>query len=131
VVHATLPVVSLYVPATHAVHVPPFGPEKPALQVQAASAEPEIGELELVGHPRHVVATVAPTVAENVPAAQSVHAAVPVAILYLPATQAVHSFVQFMLVRSSPFSMVLKIAVIDVSCRNSSTAKTPAMSAFK
>jgi hypothetical protein len=74
----------------HAVHVPPFGPVKPTLHVQAASAELEIGELELVGHARQAVASVAPTVVEYVPAAQSVHTAEPVAILYLPATQAVH-----------------------------------------
>jgi hypothetical protein len=72
------------------VHAPPFGPVNPTLHVQAATAELEVGELELVGHPRQVVATVAPTVAENIPAAQSVHAAVPVAILYLPAMQVVH-----------------------------------------
>jgi hypothetical protein len=89
-VHATLPVAVLYLPAAHEVHVPPSGPEKPTLHVQAARAELEIGELELVGHPIQVVATVAPTVVENVPAPQSVHATLPVAVLYLPATQAVH-----------------------------------------
>ena len=44
--------------------MPPSGPVKPALQVQAASAELASGELELVGHARHVVATVAATVVE-------------------------------------------------------------------
>jgi len=72
------------------VHVPPSGPEKPVLQVQAASTELEIGELELVGHARQAAAAVAPTVVEYVPAAQSVHTTLPVAVLYLPATQAVH-----------------------------------------
>ena len=61
------------------------------MQVQVARAELEIGELELVGHPRQVVATVAPTVAEYVLAVQSVHAAVPVVILYFPTTQAVQT----------------------------------------
>jgi len=89
-VHAALPVAILYLPATHNTHTPPSGPVKPTLQVQAVRATLEIGELELVGHPIQVVATVAPTVVENVPAAQSVHAALPVAVLYLPATQAVH-----------------------------------------
>ena len=32
--HVPEPVVSLYVPVTHAVHGPPFGPSYPALQVQ-------------------------------------------------------------------------------------------------
>ncbi len=88
--HVKNPVMSLYFPATHAVHVPPFGPVKPMLHVQAARAELEIGELELVGHARQAVATVAPVVVKYVPAAQSVHAAEPVAILYLPTAQAVH-----------------------------------------
>ena len=38
----------------------------------------------------HVVAIVAPTVVEYVPAPQSVHAAEPLAILYFPTTHAVH-----------------------------------------
>ncbi len=65
-------------------------PYVPALHVQAARAELEIGELELAGHATHVAAAVAPVVVKYVPAAQSVHAAEPVGILYLPATQAVH-----------------------------------------
>ena len=71
-------------------HVPPSRPVNPTLHVQAASAELEIGELELVGHARHVSAVVAATTAEYVPAAQSVHRAMPVTILYFPATHAVH-----------------------------------------
>jgi hypothetical protein len=83
-------VVILYVPATHAVHVPPLGPVKPALQVQAVRAALASGELELVGHPRQVVSTVAPTVVEYVPTAQLRHRDGPVVILYVPATHAVH-----------------------------------------
>ncbi len=90
-VHAAVPVMILYLPATQVVHGPPSGPVNPTLHIQAVRATLDIGELELVGHARQVAATVAPTVAEYVPAAQSVHAAVPVAILYLPATQAVHT----------------------------------------
>ena len=90
--HAALPVAILYLPATQAAHGPvPSGPEKPTLHVQAARAELELGELELVGHARQAAAAVAPTVVETVPAPQSLHAALPVAILYLPATQAVHT----------------------------------------
>jgi hypothetical protein len=84
------PVAILYLPAAQAVHTPPFGPVKPTLHVQAASAELEIGELELVGHARQAVATVAPVVVKYVPAAQSVQTAEPVAILYLPTAQEVH-----------------------------------------
>jgi hypothetical protein len=46
--------------------------------------------LELAGHARQVAASVAPGVVEYVAAAQSEQAALPAAILYLPATQAVH-----------------------------------------
>ncbi len=82
VVHATSPVVVLYVPAAQAVHTPPFGPVYPTLQVQLASASQPLHEApELSGHARQVVATVAPAVVENVPAAQMVHATVPVVVL--------------------------------------------------
>ena len=85
-----LPIAILYLPLVHAVHGPPFGPVKPTLQVQAVRAKLAIGALELAGHARQVVSTVAPTVAEYVPAPQSVQTALPVAILYFPATHATH-----------------------------------------
>jgi hypothetical protein len=44
----------------------------------------------LLGHTRHVAASVAPVLVEYVPAPQSVHAALPLLVLYFPATQAVH-----------------------------------------
>jgi hypothetical protein len=65
-------------------------PYVPALHVQAARAELEIGELELAGHATQVAAAVAPVVVKYVPAAQSVHTALPVVVLYLPVVQAVH-----------------------------------------
>jgi hypothetical protein len=90
--------------------VPPLGPVNPALHVQAVRAWLASGELELAGHVRQVAADAAPnvveyvpapherqvdadaaaTVVEYVPAPQSVHATLPVLVLYLPATQAVH-----------------------------------------
>ena len=88
-VQTALPVAILYLPAAHAEQTPPSGPVEPALHVQAATAELEIGELELT-HARHVATAEAPAAAEYVPAAQSVQTALPVAILYLPAMQAVH-----------------------------------------
>jgi hypothetical protein len=87
-VHETEPVVVLYFPATHAVHVPPFGPVKPTLHVQAARAELEIGELELVGHARQAVA---PTVVEYFPASQSMHITLPVVSWYFPASHDKHA----------------------------------------
>jgi hypothetical protein len=77
-VHAALPVAILYSPATQAVHAPPSGPVNPTLHIQAVRSTLASGELELVGHVIHVVAIVAPVVGEYVPAAQSVHAALPV-----------------------------------------------------
>jgi hypothetical protein len=58
--------------------------------VQAARAELEIGELELLGHATQVETDVDPADVEYVPAPQSVHAALSVKTLYLPVTQAVH-----------------------------------------
>jgi hypothetical protein len=49
-----LPAADLYLPATHAVQIPPLGPEYPALQVQFAKAELPVGELEFVGQGMHV-----------------------------------------------------------------------------
>jgi hypothetical protein len=62
----------------------------PALHAQLAAAVLPSEEFEFAGHARHAAADVAAVVGEYVPAAQSVHAALPVAVLYLPATQAVH-----------------------------------------
>jgi hypothetical protein len=60
----------------------------PALHVQLLAAELALGELEFAGQATHVVAFVAFVMVEYVPAAQSVHAALPVTFLYLPATHA-------------------------------------------
>ena len=78
-VHANEPTMFLKLPAAHAVHVPPSEPVYPKLHLQAASAELVLGEVELPGHVRQVVAA---TIPEYVPAAQSVHAALPVVVLY-------------------------------------------------
>ena len=89
--HRADPVDVLYVPAVHAVHSPPSGPEEPALQVQLVKAELPPGELEFVGQVMHV--EIAVTAVEYVPVPQSVHdasAACPEVTPYLPALQAVH-----------------------------------------
>jgi hypothetical protein len=87
-VHAVLPVLILYLPATQAEQTPPFGPVNPVLHVQAVAAVLGLGELELPGHATQFDSSVAPCVPKYLPAPQSVHAALPVLILYLPATQA-------------------------------------------
>ena len=90
-VHAALPVATLYLPAAHGEHTPPSGPVEPVLQVQAVAAELGLGELELPGHAKQVDSIVAPVVAKYFPAAQSVHAALPVVILYLPVAHGEHT----------------------------------------
>jgi hypothetical protein len=63
-VHVALPLVVLYLPATHPEHTPPSGPVNPALQVQAAMTELDTTEFEFVGHAKHTVDVLAPTVVE-------------------------------------------------------------------
>ena len=43
------PAALLYLPATHGLHVPPFAPDQPALQVQLLKAVLCSGELEFAG----------------------------------------------------------------------------------
>jgi hypothetical protein len=109
-VHAALPVVVLKVPATQGAHGPPLGPVYPTLQVQEVTAGLEIGEFIFTGqskqnvrfdapsvveyfptgHAKQVVAIVAPVVVKYVPAAQLVHATLPVVGLKVPGIQATH-----------------------------------------
>jgi hypothetical protein len=72
-VHTADPVNGLYFPATQSVHVPPFGPVEPALQVQLVKAGLPAGELVSDGQARHVELASARTVVEYVPAPQFVH----------------------------------------------------------
>jgi hypothetical protein len=62
----------------------------PALHVQLPTAELAFGALVPAGQETHVVATVAPVVVEYVPVKQSVHAVLPITVLYFPATHAAH-----------------------------------------
>ena len=76
--------VALYVPAEHAAHTPPSGPEYPALHVQFATLTLLLyGEYEFIGHDVHPEAPAF----EYVPAVQSWHGSEPFAALYLPASQ--------------------------------------------
>ncbi len=79
-----------YEPVAQAVHVPEFMSMKPTLHVQEVTTELGLGELEFAGHAIHVVAIVAPTVVEYVPAPQLVHAALPV-VEYVPGPQSEHA----------------------------------------
>jgi hypothetical protein len=88
--HATLPLVFLNVPAAHGEQAPPFGPVYPALQAHAVTAELVLGEFVFTGHTKQVDATVAPTVPEYFPAKQPVHDPLPLKSLYVPAPHASH-----------------------------------------
>jgi hypothetical protein len=61
----------LYLPATHAVHVPPSAPDQPALQVQSVILMLAIAELEFVGQASQLLD--------------------PAALFHCPATHAVHA----------------------------------------
>ena len=70
-VQASEPILILNLPASHAVHGPPLGPVKPALQIQAALPA---GASEFSGHDEQVLSAVAALADEYLPAPQSVHA---------------------------------------------------------
>ena len=86
-VHVATPVVPLNFPTTQAVH---GAPSYPTLQVHAALDALAMGELESLGHPMQNTTEVEPTLVEYVPVEQLVHAALPIAVLYFPATHAEH-----------------------------------------
>jgi len=88
-VHALLPFISLYFPAGHAVHTPPFGPVHPVLHEQSLGCALAIFELDSDAHSKHSVTAVAPTVVAYFPVAQSVHVSDPGAFLYVPAAHSV------------------------------------------
>ena len=48
---AAAPIPALYVPMTHAVHVPQSSPEKPALQLHLVTMVLPVGESEFAGQP--------------------------------------------------------------------------------
>jgi hypothetical protein len=68
--HACDPVVVLYVPATHSVHVSAFDPVYPALHTHCVNAVLAGGDVDKSGHVEH---TCNPVVALYVPAAHVVH----------------------------------------------------------
>ena len=147
------PVDVLYFPATHAVHVPPAGPEQPTLQVQLVKAALPAGELEFDGQVRHVELAEAPILVEYIPVPQFVHRPDPVNALYLPATHAAHvppsgpaepalqvhavkevlptGALEVSAVKSTPRTMRSAIVKVASALRYSSTTKTPAMSPLK
>jgi hypothetical protein len=81
--------VSLYDPAAHAEHSPPFAPVNPWLQRHILETLLPLGESEFDEQLAQVDDAV--VVAENMPAPQSVHEEEPIESLYVPATHAEHA----------------------------------------
>jgi hypothetical protein len=69
--YAEPPDAALNVPAAHATHGPPSGPEYPALHVQSAASPEPSAEVESAAHPTQLPA---PGPALNVLAAHTTHA---------------------------------------------------------
>ena len=82
--HAALPVVSLYIPASHAVQGPPSPPMYPKEQMHATL--PVTDTFEPAGH---VEQTAVPAVAAYLPTGHEEHAAEPMPLVYVPAAHAV------------------------------------------
>lgn len=89
-VHGWLPIVVLYLPATHAVHTPWSVLPGGQLNTHASNTELPAGETPVAPHGMQALAFALPTVVEKVPAAQSVQATLPPLVLYFPATHAEH-----------------------------------------
>jgi hypothetical protein len=87
-VHAALPALVLYLPATHKAHAP-GSPVLPGGQSNTHAAKAVLAAGDTPPAP-HEVQALAPAVAEKVPDTQSVHSALPLLDLDLPATHAVH-----------------------------------------
>ena len=89
--HAALPLLNLYLPASHCVHAP-AGPVLPAVHrlLQSSTKELELGEIEPSGHSKQVDDAFAPMAPEYVSVTHSVHATLPLVVLYLPASHSVH-----------------------------------------
>lgn len=63
-VHPSEPAASLYLPSTHAVHIPPSGPVNPALHRQLLESALPLGDCELLGQSTQVASSEAPVVSE-------------------------------------------------------------------
>ena len=86
------PVVSLYDPAAHAVHAPPFAPVYPALHWQAVARLLPTEDIEFRGQFSQAEDAVAPTTVEYVLTTQSMHVGdkeAPKVVEYLPAPQSI------------------------------------------
>jgi hypothetical protein len=85
--HAALPLASLYLLASHAVHAPPCGPEVPAMQAQSTKRLEPAALVVFAGHALQVSCDMALDAVEYVSAPHSAHAALPGSDWYFPASQ--------------------------------------------
>ena len=88
---ASDPFVALYLPASHATHTPPSGPEYPALHEQMLLPPPAVLECAYAGHALHVDPDVPPVSLLYLPVGQIKHAMDPLTLLYVPAGHSVHA----------------------------------------
>ena len=82
---ATSPVIDLYLPDTQAIQVPPLGPVKPELQMQLLEDVEPATDCVFAGQVEQSSTYNAPSVFKNVLTGQSVHGALPLIDLNLPA----------------------------------------------
>ena len=116
-----------YFPSTQSSHVPPAGPKCPAVQRHAVMTVLSARDSDLAGQPVHCVAASA----LNVFAAQSSHAAAPVAPLALPAShpaQTSPSGPVYPALHRQSVSNVLASATVQASLGQLSQAVAPVVS---
>jgi hypothetical protein len=92
-VHATEPVLVLYLPSEQPWHVPPSGPWYPGLHTQCTAAEEPTGDCVFAGHCWHALFDAAPRVVENVFVSHATHvlaSAAPTATENLPSSHSAH-----------------------------------------
>lgn len=79
----------MYVPAVHAEHVPPSGPEYPLLHTHASGDVLAFAEAACVEQFWQTLEVLPPTVSEYWSGLHALHAALPFVALYVPAAHAV------------------------------------------
>jgi hypothetical protein len=129
------PANGLYVPATHLVHSTPDNPWNPAGQMQSCNAVLAGVDIAWRGHDKQSSADVAATSDENVPAPHARQGRFPPVVLYVPAAQALHSVLLFILVypRSQTQSSIVLLATesnVDVCSGQLLHAINPATSEY-
>lgn len=125
--HVSDPASTLYFPTTHLEHVPPLGPDDPALHVHLDRALLAAGAFEFGGHARHRDSDVASNTVEYLPASHAIqareramqfklsggHSLTPV---YFPGTQTVHITFAEHITQAPPASAVVPALQVQSIC---------------